>query len=385
MTEKQFLLLLRSFVQAVPPEPDEDWNAPALCRMAAKQNLLPVLAYENKQWKLFARRDVCQSLDGIFYGTVAANLNRCVAFETLSKALSAHGIAHMPVKGYYLRRLYPVPELRTFGDIDLLIHPADRKAAHELMLSLGYTVKQDWEPSYSYFKDAEYYEIHTNLMDGNLDGRADLQAYFDGAWAHAVADEGLRYRPADDFHLIYTICHLAKHLYGGGSGMRMYLDVALYVKHEDSGFNWQGIIEEFSSLGLTTFFHTVMNACRLWFGVETRCPLPEPDYEGLEQLLSYTLDSDLFGHSRDHSVMELRKEKEAGRVVRTMLFPPADEIESRYTFLENRHWLLPLAWSVRLFSNLSLIPNRLRQMKQVTRTDKTSVERYDGFMRRIGL
>ena len=82
---------------------------------------------------------------------------------------------------------------------------------------------------------------------------------------------------------------------------------------------------------------------------------------------------------------ELRKEKEAGRVVRTMLFPPADEIESRYTFLENRHWLLPLAWSVRLFSNLSLIPNRLRQMKQVTRTDKTSVERYDGFMRRIGL
>ena len=63
MTEKQFLLLLRSFVQAVPPEPDEDWNAPALCRMAAKQNLLPVLAYENKQWKRYARSDDCQSMD----------------------------------------------------------------------------------------------------------------------------------------------------------------------------------------------------------------------------------------------------------------------------------------------------------------------------------
>ena len=70
---------------------------------------------------------------------------------------------------------------------------------------------------------------------------------------------------------------------------------------------------------------------------------------------------------------------------KAVLFPPADEIESRYTFLENRHWLLPVAWGVRLFSNLSLIPTRLRQMKQVARTDKTSVERYDGFMCRIGL
>ena len=95
------------------------------------------------------------------------------------------------------------------------------------MLSLGYTVKQDWEPTYSYIKDAEYYEIHTNLMDGNLDGRTDLQAYFDAAWAHAEPDDGLRFRPEDDFHFIYTVCHLAKHLYGGGAGLRMYLDVAL--------------------------------------------------------------------------------------------------------------------------------------------------------------
>ena len=252
MIEKQFTALLRSFVQDTAPKTEEPWNMAELQRAAAQQNMLPVLAYENKRWRLSTDSEVCRRLDGFLYGAIVGNLNRRVDFETLSKEFTVRGIAHMPVKGYYLRKLYPVPELRTFGDIDLLIHPADRKAAHELMLSLGYTVKQDWEPSYSYFKDAEYYEIHTNLMDGNLDGRADLQAYFDGAWAHAVADEGLRYRPADDFHLLYTICHLAKHLYGGGSGMRMYLDVALYVKHEDSGFNWQGIIEEFTRLGLTT-------------------------------------------------------------------------------------------------------------------------------------
>ena len=389
MLDTQFPLLLHSFVQDTPPELDGLWNIPHLWRTAVEQNLLPVLAYENKRWKLFDDPNVCRQLDGLLYGTVAANLNRCVDFETLSAGFTAHGIAHMPVKGYYLRKLYPTPELRTFGDIDLLIHPEDRQKVHNLMLSLGYTVKQDWEPTYSYIKDAEYYEIHTNLMDGNLDGRTDLQAYFDAAWAHAEPDDGLRFRPEDDFHFIYTVCHLAKHLYGGGAGLRMYLDVALYVMHKDDSLHWQAIAGEFVALHLAEFFYTVMNACRVWFGTKTTCPLPEPDTEALDRLLSYTLDSDLFGHSRDHAVIELRNEKgespSRSRVLRKMLFPPAAEIESRYTFLRNRHWLLPLAWFVRLFANLRLIPSRIRQMKQVTKTDKASVETYDGFMRRIGL
>lgn len=389
MSDIQFPRLLHSFVQDTPPEPDGLWNIPHLWRTATEQNLLPVLAYENKRWKLFDDPNVCRQLDGLLYGTVAANLNRCVDFETLSAGFTAHGIAHMPVKGYYLRKLYPTPELRTFGDIDLLIHPEDRQKVHELMLSLSYTVKQDWEPTYSYIKDAEYYEIHTNLMDGNLDGRTDLQAYFDAAWAHAEPDDGLRFRPEDDFHFIYTVCHLAKHLYGGGAGLRMYLDVALYIKHKDDSLHWQAIAEEFTALHLEGFFHTVMNACRVWFGTKTICPLPEPDTEALDRLLSYTLDSDLFGHSRDHAVIELRNEKDKApsrsRVLRKMLFPPAAEIESRYTFLRNRHWLLPLPWFVRLFANLRLIPSRICQMKQVTKTDKASVETYDGFMRRIGL
>ena len=389
MSDTQFPLLLRSFVQDIPPEPGALWNIPHLWRTAAEQNLLPILAYENKRWKLFDDPNVCRQLDGLLYGTVAANLNRCVDFETLSTSFTEHGIAHMPVKGYYLRKLYPTPELRTFGDIDLLIHPEDRQKVHDLMLSLGYTVKQDWEPTYSYIKDAEYYEIHTNLMDGDLDGRTDLQAYFDAAWAHAVPDDGLRFRPEDDFHFIYTVCHLAKHLYGGGAGLRMYLDVALYVKHKDDSLHWQAIVGEFVALHLAEFFYTVMNACCVWFGTKTICPLPEPDTEALDRLLSYTLDSDLFGHSRDHAVIELRNEKDEvssrRRVLRKMLFPPASEIESRYTFLQNRHCLLPLAWLVRLFANLRLIPGRIRQMKQVTKTDKARVESYDGFMRRIGL
>ena len=387
--KKQLICLLRSFVQESAPESAAPWNTAALWQSCGQQNLLPVLAYENKRWKLFDDTKACQQLDGILYGAVVGNLNRRVDFETLSKALSEHGIAHMPVKGYYLCRLYSLPELRTFGDIDILIHKADRQAVHALMQSLGYTVDHDWEPTYSYRKGAEFYEIHTNLMDGNLDGRTDLQAYFSSAWEHAEPDECLRFKPALDFHLIYTVCHLAKHLYGGGAGLRMYLDVALYIKHFDETLNWGKITDEFTTLHLMDFFCTVVNACRIWFGIETICPLPEPDAETLDALLSYTLDSDLFGHSRDHAVVRLRNAAEENpskvQLIRRMLFPAADEISARYTFLQRCPWLLPIAWIVRLFTNLKRIPLQLHAIHGVNAADPGKVDFYDSFMQKLGL
>ena len=135
-----------AFVADVPPPPGQALDIPALWQCAVQQNLLPILAYQNKRRRLFPDAAVNQRLDAILYGTVAGNINRCIDFETLSAHLTSQGIAHMPVKGYYLRKLYPLPELRTFGDIDVLIHSADREKTDRLMNSLGYTVDHDWEP-----------------------------------------------------------------------------------------------------------------------------------------------------------------------------------------------------------------------------------------------
>lgn len=384
----QLIALLRGFVQETAPELPAAMDIASLWRAAAQQNLLPVLAYENRRHRLFSDEALCRQLDGLLHAAVGAAVQRCAAFEALSQTLSDSGIAHMPVKGYYLRALYPVPEVRTFGDIDVLIHPEDRQKAHQLLLSLGYQSENNWEPTYSYRKGAEYYELHTNLMDGNLDGRSDLQAYFAAAWAHAEPDEGLRFRPAADFHLIYTVCHLAKHLYGGGAGLRMYLDVALYVRHFDSVLEWDKIADEFSTLHLWDFFCTVMNACRVWFGVESGCPLPQSDGEALAELLDYTLDADLFGHLRDHGVVRLRnggEEATRSRVLLRMLFPPAKEIEQRYTFLQRRPWLLPAAWVVRMFANLERLPAQLHNMNRVSQTESGTVDAYNSFMKRLGL
>ena len=69
----------------------------------------------------------------IFY---YAGRNRC--FETVTNAFRDNGIRYAMVKGVAIANLYPVPALRTMGDIDLLIREEDKQQIHQIMLVLGY-------------------------------------------------------------------------------------------------------------------------------------------------------------------------------------------------------------------------------------------------------
>lgn len=378
------LELLRAFIYGEEPKLSGKSNIEELLKFAYRQKLLGIFAYMNKRWSLFDS-EKAKSLDAAYYSALFESTVRCSKFLKLSEILSENKIEHMPVKGYYIRELYPVKELRGFGDIDILIHEKDRKRCDSLMKSLGYTVKNDWEPTYSYIKDDEYYEIHTNLFDVRLKDRADMTEYFSSAWLHAKKDSGLRFMPDTEFHLIYIICHLAKHLSTGGAGIRMYLDVALYILRYDSVISWERTEEEFKKLGLERFFHTVLSAVNEWFYVKASCDF-ENFGEELSELLEFTLDSDIFGHSRDNSAIKLRGEgRSKKRTALKILFPPAEQLENRYTFLKRSRLLLPLAWIVRVFKNFGLIPKKIKELVYLKKTEISEVESFDSFMREIGL
>lgn len=378
------LELLRAFIYGEEPKLSGKSNIEELLKFAYRQKLLGIFAYMNKRWSLFDSKKA-KSLDAAYYSALFESTVRCSKFLKLSEFLSENEIEHMPVKGYYIRELYPVKELRSFGDIDILIHEKDRKRCDSLMKSLGYTVKNDWEPTYSYIKDDEYYEIHTNLFDVRLKDRADMTEYFSSAWLHAKKDSGLRFVPDTEFHLIYIICHLAKHLSTGGAGIRMYLDVALYILRYDSVISWESTEEEFKKLGLERFFHTVLSAVNEWFYVKASCDF-ENFGEELSELLEFTLDSDIFGHSRDNSAIKLRgEERSKRRTALKILFPPAEQLENRYTFLKRSRILLPLAWIVRVFKNFGLIPKKIKELVNLKKAEISEVESFDSFMREIGL
>lgn len=380
--------LLRSFVLEERPQL-QDADPQALVMQAQMQNLLPVLAYMAKKHRLFSDDALNAVLNRQLRQTIFLHTQRYAAFEQLSAALSEAGIDHLPVKGWYLRELYEVPELRTFGDIDILIRREDRQKTHALMENLGYTVKENWEPTYTYARGAELYELHTNLMDASLDDRSDLPAYFADAWSHARLLSGCCFAPEESFHFLYTLCHLAKHLYAGGAGLRMYLDAALFIRRRGEMLDWTAIRHEMTALGLSDFLDTVLTACERWLGVTAPCGFAR--VEAVDELLTYTLDADLFGKLRDKSVIQMRNRRASvesdgkGSAIGKMLFPSYDALVKRYTYIEGRKWLIPVALVHRAAVNVKSIATRTDQIRSIARTDREAVDEYDDFMNRIGL
>ena len=378
--------LLRAFALGEKPAAADP---AALIPAAQMQNLLPVLAYMNKKHRLFSDENTNAVLNRQLRQTIFLHNQRYSAFEELSKTLSENGIDHLPVKGWYLRHLYEVPELRTFGDIDVLIRRKDRQRVHALMVSMGFSVQTDWEPTYTYRRGAEFYELHTNLMDASLDGRSDLPAYFADAWDHAQVVSGRCFAPETEFHFLYTLCHLAKHLYAGGAGLRMYLDAALFLQKQGRELDPGVIRREMAALKLPEFLDTVLTCCESWFGVTA--PWDFSRSEAADELLTYTLDADLFGKLRDNSVVQMRNRRETaasgGKVsaVKRILFPPYEALVKRYTYIEGKKWLIPAALLHRAAVNLKNLPARSKTIRTIAGTDRATVNAYDDFMNRIGL
>ncbi len=341
----------------------------------------------DKKWNIIKDENIKRELVDCYYQAIAVNLNKANMFEIISQKLSESKIPHMPVKGWYVRTLYPVPELRTFGDIDILINKKDRKETDKIFTENGYSTKNNWEPTYSYDKGALRCEVHTELMDSDLGKGEQVISYFSDALETAQKDVGERLSPQIDLHLMYLFCHLAKHLYKGGAGIRMYMDIALFLKANSNALDFEKIYEESKELNLDTFFKTLIFACCEWFEIDLPFEICDVNQDNLDALKKYTFGADLFGKIRDKSIISIRNDESGskGSVLKDTLFPNAEKIEERYKFIKGRKYLLPVAWVARSIVNLKEIPQKFKYIKKVSNADMDLVSDYNKFISKIGL
>ena len=212
-------------------------------------------------------------------------------------------------------------------------------------------------------------------------------SFFSNALETAEPDNGKRLSPQKDIHLIYLFCHLAKHLYKGGAGIRMYMDIALFIKANRDTLNFEKIYEDFKKMQLEQFFKTIVLSCCEWFQIELPFEIFDIKSNNVELLKEYTFSADLFGKTRDKSVVSIRNNEHGtkGSVLRETLFPGTQKIEERYKFIKGRKYLLPVAWIARGFVNLKEIPKKIKYVKKVSNTDMNLVSEYNEFMSEIGL
>ena len=67
------------------------------------------------------------------------------------------------------------------------------------------------------------------------------------------------------------------------------------------------------------------------------------------------------------------------------LFPSANKIETRYTYLQGRHWLLPVAWVHRLFKTRSSWGDHAKQAQDIMNADTEEILKMRRLYKKIGL
>ncbi|MBR2809847.1 MAG: nucleotidyltransferase family protein, partial [Solobacterium sp.] len=219
LEQQLFMDILRAFAAEESfclPVIDPDWEE--LLHLSRIQDTEGIIGYElmHSPHLTPELRDV---MHRCFLQTVGTCAKRAGKMAGLVRLMNDRGIEHLLVKGYLVRELYPVPELRTFGDIDFLIHLEDREKCDALLMEEGFQRTVDWEPVYSYVRKDEYYEVHTDIMEVDVSDKADYKGYFSQVWQHAVRQEGYTFVPEIQFHLLYLLTHLAKHITSSGAGM----------------------------------------------------------------------------------------------------------------------------------------------------------------------
>lgn len=338
--QSDFLKILSDYVSEIAGF-EYDIDVEAVKSIADRQRIAG-LVY--KQTKLDA-----------FKSAFAFEVYRYTQIKHISKTIESilTEYSFLFLKGLAISEYYRWPENRYSGDIDIVIHKEDRTAIHEILLSNGFILDRQWNDEWVYKKNDVLVEVHDCLIHPNP-GNKKLVDYFSKVWEYTENDHWLEI----NFHFIYLIHHLMHHIIDEGIGFRSFLDIALIGKKADLDWNW--IEKELKRISLWDFAQNVFALVEKWFEIKLPVRTKEISDEFYMEVTGIVFDDGIYGHDNPRN-----KDITPARVMayeNTSLFQSRLRLlfrgvfmsyedltkNTRYKYLVNRKWLLPVAWIHRI-------------------------------------
>ena len=351
------ITLVSGFVNGDPPDRETAAKAdlPALFALAEKHMLTRITAAALERAGV---RDEAFVQAGARAARKAAILD--AEREAVLSALDEAGIRHMPLKGSVLQDLYPSFGMRQMGDVDILYDAERMEDVRQIMTGLGFrpegrigTGAHD-----CYVKEPVcFFEMHRSLFGGEHDPR--FRGYYADVMDRLLPEPGtrcgLRFRD-EDFY-VYLLAHEYKHFTGGGTGLRSFLDVYVFLKKKSEGLDRDCIRKETDRLGLSSFEEMNRSlSLRLFGGGE----LTEEDRE----ILDYVLSSGIYGNVGNRVDNRVRAYgggiRGKFRYVLRRIFLPMGAVRSVYPLFAEHPVLLPFLPVYRLVRGLPVRGSRLK-------------------------
>lgn len=229
-----------------------------------------------------------------------------------------NGFDNVILKGQGVAQLYPHPECRTPGDIDIWV-AGGREKIYEFARKKGPLEGVNYHHiHYHLFDDVEV-EVHNTPSDLNnpFDNRK-LQHYFKGV-SPALCnntlelEEGKITVPTDEFNVFFILLHIYHHYLNEGIGLRQIIDY-YYVLKNASKESKESATKRIKEFRMARFARGIMWILHDILGLEEEYLILEPDKKRGQVILDEVLVSGNFGHY-DPRINRKMKSSAVGRMI----------------------------------------------------------------------
>ena len=197
------------------------------------------------------------------------------------------------LKGTGLAHLYPKPERRMCGDIDIWIdgkRDTILRAFEEADIPIYDITYQDCKAGIFLDTVVEVHFHPSKLFNPFLNAR--LQGFYKHNMPN-LKDEIITY-PEAKFNAVFCIAHMYRHYLGGGIGMRQMLDY-YYVLRDLNPSDRQSVMRTLTHMGMKRFTASVMASMWFNFGLEDEFLLCPPDLKHGKMLVNDVFSMGNFG------------------------------------------------------------------------------------------
>jgi len=200
-------------------------------------------------------------------------LNMVNDIRTMLGLFKSNCIPVISLKGLALKKVYPQSELRSMGDLDLLVEEINLMRSIELLSIYGYypSSKDLNDPNYMHIemqKPGSFsIELHRTLWHPTIMRKRDTLSWFKHVWENKRLQEleELQFTALSlEDELIHLVIHHARHLMHSDANLLQLCDIVLFIKAYWDIMDTRYIDQTLRSMDLLRFYQHVLTTCHLF-------------------------------------------------------------------------------------------------------------------------
>lgn len=352
--QKYFVDILSSHLNntATPVMENVDWNT--IYELANLHNVTGIVAIQIKKLPAPQRpeKELLSKFNQVLGYSVQNYEKKISGYTILTETLCEQKIPHLVLKGAAIRDLFPVKELRTSGDTDIVTCNLD--VCTDLLTQKGFIVNQKDMVQHELSYDKQIYEIKNYIDHVMNKSESVFTKLFD--YNECYTENGYTYYLKPEFHVAYIIAHLFAHIKSGGAGVRQLMDVDVLFRSYQIDLN--KVFDICKEVKCLKCAKCVLSLCKQFFNTPVNFDY-NIDSEIYSLLTETIFNGGVFGYGNgdkgtERLITTMRKTNNNSllsslKALLSVFVIDKNLLYNAYKYSAKCHLLLPVAYFHRLF------------------------------------